>query len=64
VRCTVLPFTDDETLWTQTGKQRPAAFQQKFAAQIEEMKEEVIQRHRRKNLEGDFVEYDTEIDSP
>jgi long-chain acyl-CoA synthetase len=62
IRCTTFPFSADGTLWTQTGKQRPAAFQRKFAAWIEEMKQEVITRHRQKGLTGSFVEYEDEQD--
>ncbi len=63
VRCTLVPFSRASgNLLTATGKQRPSAFKEAFARDIEEMKEQVIKRHSEKKLEGDFVEYDEEVD--
>jgi long-subunit acyl-CoA synthetase (AMP-forming) len=62
VRFTIRPFAEDPVLFTPTGKQRPGAFLQKFAAEIDDMKNEVVARHRDKRLQGDFVEYDEETD--
>jgi hypothetical protein len=35
---------------------------EKFAADIDAMKGQVVERHRNKGLEGGFVEYDEETD--
>jgi hypothetical protein len=64
VRATIVPFENDESLHTPTGKQRPAAFIEKFAGELAAMRAEVVSCHRRKKLAPDEIEDDDEKDDP
>ena len=61
VRCTVIPFSASGNLLTPTGKQKPMAFQEKFANEIAEMKEQVLNRRRNKHMDVDAFEYEDEV---
>ena len=60
VRCTVFPFSGN--LLTPTGKQKPGEFQAKFAQEIEDMKRQVLERRRKKQMQEDAFEYEDEED--